>query len=61
MKHLGKIAIAAIAASSLLAGSVYAQVDCKKKCNDAYQACQKSGKEETKCLAAWVECKKKCK
>ncbi|BEV11827.1 hypothetical protein ATDW_23230 [Asticcacaulis sp. DW145] len=61
MKIIGKIAVAAIAASSLLTGSVYAQTDCRKKCNDTYQACQKAGTAEEKCRAAWIDCKKKCK
>lgn len=62
MKIVRKIAIAAIAMSSLLTGSVYAQSnDCRKKCTDAYQACQKAGTAEEKCRAAWLECKKKCK
>lgn len=62
MKHLGKIAVAAITLSALMVGTGYAQSpDCRKKCNDTYQACQKAGTSEEKCRAAWLDCKKKCK
>ncbi|MDC7683135.1 hypothetical protein PQU92_07590 [Asticcacaulis sp. BYS171W] len=61
MKYVRKVAAAVVVVSVLSAGVVYAQAaDCKKKCNEIYAACQKAGKDQNKCLAAWVECKKKC-
>jgi len=61
MKHTAKVLAAALAVSAFLTGTVYAQnTDCRRKCNDEYAACQKSGKPEEKCRAAWVACKNKC-
>ncbi|MFT3995829.1 MAG: hypothetical protein QM667_00355 [Asticcacaulis sp.] len=61
MKSILKAVTAVFAVSALLAGTAYAQgADCRRKCNEAYAACQKSGKAEEKCRAAWLECKKKC-
>lgn len=62
MKYVRKVVAAIAVVSVMVAGVSFAQSapDCKKKCNDTYAACQKAGKDENKCLAAWVECKKKC-
>jgi hypothetical protein len=62
MKYMREGVAVLVFLSVFMTGSVSAETiqECKKKCNDAYSACQKSGKDENKCLAAWVECKKKC-
>lgn len=62
MKYVRKVLATTMVVSVMLTGGAFAQTaaQCKKKCNDTYAACQKSRKDENKCLAEWVACKKKC-
>jgi len=62
MKYVRKVLAATAVVSVMLSGAAFAQTttQCKRACSNSYSSCQKAKKDENKCLAAWVACKKKC-
>ena len=58
---IGKTWIAASLGATLIFSAAGAQAStCRDTCNDQNLSCERSGKSNDQCMAAWYQCKSKC-
>ena len=51
---------AGVSVAFLLSGAPAWASTCRDTCNDQHLTCERAGKSEDQCLAAWGQCKNRC-